>query len=137
MPHQRFQPFDFLKKIIGLQFRNNIFLCLVINNIFFKGKQIQVKQKVEDETFLYLPMQTSAPTIADNLETLSVANDRASTNDLILSANSLTLSQTCPEFYVSAVHNFRKHCGEKENLLVTNSFSFYHKVFYRIPSLGY
>ena len=133
MPHQRFQPFDFLKKIIGLQFRNNIFLCLVINNIFFKGKQIQVKQKVEDETFLCLPMQTSAPTIADNLETVSGANDKPSANDLILSANSLTLSQTCPEFYVSAVHNFRKHCGEKENLL----FSFYHKVFYRIPSLGY
>ena len=35
----------------------------------------------------------------------------------------VTLSQTSPSFYVSAVQVLRKHCGEKEKLLETSNFS--------------
>ena len=41
----------------------------------------------------------------------------------------LTLSQTSPGFYVSAVQVFWKH-WEKEKLLVTSNFSFFLGVFY-------
>ena len=40
----------------------------------------------------------------------------------------LTLAQTSPGFYVSAVQGFWKH-WEKEKLLVTSNFSFSHSVF--------
>ena len=42
----------------------------------------------------------------------------------------LTLSQTSPAFYVSAVQVFWKHSGEKEKLLITSNFSFPRSVFY-------
>ena len=42
----------------------------------------------------------------------------------------LTLCQTSPGFYVSAVELYWKHCGKKEKLLVMNNFSFSHSVFF-------
>ena len=42
----------------------------------------------------------------------------------------LTLSQTSPGFYVSAVQVFWKHCGKRRNCSVTSNFSFCHSVFY-------
>ena len=42
----------------------------------------------------------------------------------------LTLSQTIPDFCVSAVKDFWKHCGKMRNLLVTSNFFFSHSVFY-------
>ena len=42
----------------------------------------------------------------------------------------LTLSQTSPGFYVSAVEVFGKQSGKKEKLFVMNNFSFSHGVFY-------
>ena len=47
----------------------------------------------------------------------------------------LTLSQTSPGFYVSAVQAFWKH-WEKEKLLVTSNFSFSHSVFYPFGELS-
>ena len=47
----------------------------------------------------------------------------------------LTLSQTSPGFYVSAVQVFWKH-WEKEKLLVTSNFSFSHSVFYPFEQLS-
>ena len=41
----------------------------------------------------------------------------------------LTLSQTSPGFYVSAVKVFQKHGGKNEKLLITSNFSFSHYVF--------
>ena len=48
--------------------------------------------------------------------------------NLELFCKGLTLSQTRPGFYVSAKF-FWKHCGEKEELLVTSNFSFSHNVY--------
>ena len=48
---------------------------------------------------------------------------------------SLTLSQTSFFFFVTAIQVFRKHCGEKEKLLITNNFSFSHSVFYPLGEL--
>ena len=42
----------------------------------------------------------------------------------------LTLSQTSPSFYMSAVQAFWKTLWEKEKLLVTSNFSISHSVFY-------
>ena len=47
----------------------------------------------------------------------------------------LTLTQTSPCFYVSAVQVFGKH-WEKEKLLVTSNFSFCHSVFYPYRELS-
>ena len=47
----------------------------------------------------------------------------------------LTLSQTSPGFYLSAVQVFWKHCGEKEKLLVTRNFSFSYSAFYLFGEL--
>ena len=47
----------------------------------------------------------------------------------------LTLSQTIPGFYVSAVQVFVKH-WEKEKLLVTSNFSFSHSVFYSFGEIS-
>ena len=48
----------------------------------------------------------------------------------------LTLSQTNPGFYVSAVEAFFKTLWEKEKLLVTSNFSFSHSVFYPFGKLS-
>ena len=48
----------------------------------------------------------------------------------------LTLSQTSPGFYVSAVQVFWKHCSEKKKLLVTSNFFFSHSVFYLFRQLS-
>ena len=48
----------------------------------------------------------------------------------------LTLSQTSPGFYVSAVQVFSKTLWEKEKLLVTSNFSFSHSVFYPFEELS-
>ena len=48
---------------------------------------------------------------------------------------SLTLSQTSPGFYVSAVQ-FLKTLQEKEKLLITSNFSFPHSVFYLFEELS-
>ena len=48
----------------------------------------------------------------------------------------LTLSQTSPGFYVSAVQSFWKQLWEKEELLVTNNFSFTRSVFYPSEALS-
>ena len=42
----------------------------------------------------------------------------------------LTLYHTIPTFNDPEKESFWKHCGEKENMLVTSIFSFAHKVFY-------
>ena len=42
----------------------------------------------------------------------------------------LSLSQTSPAFYVSAVQVLLKTLWEKEKLLVTSNFSFFHNIFY-------
>ena len=47
-----------------------------------------------------------------------------------LCGKGLTLSQTNPGFYMSAVQVFWKHCGKREKLLITSNFSFSHSVFY-------
>ena len=47
----------------------------------------------------------------------------------------LTLSQTSPGFYVSAVQVFWKH-WEKEKLLVMSNFSFSYSVFYQYGDLS-
>ena len=47
----------------------------------------------------------------------------------------LTLSETSPGFYVSAV--IRKTLWEKDKLLVTSNFSFSHSVFYALGELSY
>ena len=50
----------------------------------------------------------------------------------------LTLSQTNPGFYVSAVQALKKKkktLWEKEKLLVTSNFSFSHNVFYTVGEL--
>ena len=49
---------------------------------------------------------------------------------LRLHGKELTLSQTSPGFYVSAVQIFWKHCGEKDKLLVTSNLSFSHSFRY-------
>ena len=41
----------------------------------------------------------------------------------------ITLSQTIPAFYVSALQVLWKHCGEKKKLLVTSNFFFFPTVF--------
>ena len=52
-------------------------------------------------------------------------------NNAVLCANGLTLSQTSPGFYVSAVQVFFfKTLWEKEKLLIKSNFSFSHTVFY-------
>ena len=38
--------------------------------------------------------------------------------------HSLTLSQTIPGFYMSAVHVFRKHCGKRRNCSLRAIFRF-------------
>ena len=48
----------------------------------------------------------------------------------------LSLSQSSPGFYVSEVQACRKHRGEKEKLLVTSNFSFFHSVFYPSGALS-
>ena len=53
----------------------------------------------------------------------------------ILSGNGLTLSQTSPGFYVSAVR-LLKTLWEKEKLLVTSNFSLSHSVFYLFEELS-
>ena len=50
-------------------------------------------------------------------------------------ARLLTLSQTSPVFYVSAVQVFLQTLWKKEKLLVTSSFSFSHSVFYPFEAL--
>ena len=47
----------------------------------------------------------------------------------------LTLSKTSPGVSVSAVQVFWKHCGEKDELLVTSNSSFSHNVFYPFGEL--
>ena len=49
---------------------------------------------------------------------------------------SLTLCQTSPGFYVSAVQVYKKTLWEKEKLLVTSNFSFSHSVFYPFGELS-
>ena len=49
---------------------------------------------------------------------------------------SLTLSQTSPGFYMSAVQVFLKTLWEKEKLLIMNNFSFSHSVFYPFRQLS-
>ena len=48
----------------------------------------------------------------------------------------LTLSQTSPGFYISAVKVFWKHCRKRRNLLVTSNFSISHSVFYWFGELS-
>ena len=48
----------------------------------------------------------------------------------------LTLSQTSPGFYVSAVQSLLKTLWEKEKLLLTSNFSFFHSVFYPFGELS-
>ena len=48
----------------------------------------------------------------------------------------LTLSQTSPRFYTSAMQLFFKTLWEKEKLLVTSNFSFSHNVFYPFGELS-
>ena len=55
--------------------------------------------------------------------------------NVVLCGNGLTLSQTSPGFYVSAVQVFVKTLWEKEKLLVTSNFSFSHSVFYPFGEL--
>ena len=50
--------------------------------------------------------------------------------------DNLTLSQTSPGFYVSAVRVFRKHCGKRRNCSLTSNFSFSHSVFYLFGELS-
>ena len=47
-----------------------------------------------------------------------------------IQCSTLTLSQTSPGFYVSAVHVFWKHYGKRKKLLITSNFSFFPSVFY-------
>ena len=47
----------------------------------------------------------------------------------------LTLSQTSPGFYVSAVQVFRKHWGKRRNCSLWAIFSFFHSVFYPFGEL--
>ena len=47
----------------------------------------------------------------------------------------LTLSQTSPGFYVSAVQVIWKHCGKRRKL-ITSNFSFSHSVFYTFGELS-
>ena len=49
---------------------------------------------------------------------------------------SLTISQTSPDFYVSAVKVFSKTLWEKKKLLVTSNFSFSHSVCYPFGELS-
>ena len=49
---------------------------------------------------------------------------------ILLSGNGLTLSQTSPGFYVSAVEVFLKTLWEQEKFPMMNKFSFSHSVFY-------
>ena len=48
----------------------------------------------------------------------------------------LTLSQTSPGFYVSAVQVFWKTLWGKEKLLITSNFSFSHSVFHTLGELS-
>ena len=50
--------------------------------------------------------------------------------------NKLTLSQTSPDFYMTTIQVFRKHCGKKEKLFVWGSFSFSQHVFYYFGELS-
>ena len=50
--------------------------------------------------------------------------------------NTLTLSETSPSFYMSALRIFWEHCGKREKLLVTSNFSFSHSVFYPFKELS-
>ena len=48
----------------------------------------------------------------------------------------VTLEQTRPRFYVSAATSLLKTLWEKEKLLVTSNFSFYHSVIYLFGELS-
>ena len=50
--------------------------------------------------------------------------------------NELTLSQTSPGFYMSALELFLKILWEKEKLLVTSNFSFSNSVFFPFGELS-
>ena len=81
---------------------------------------------------LYRPVSSSKTSSSNSERSCGLACERAyftcnhSRYDFIL----LTLSQTSPGFYVSAV-SLLKTLWEKEKLLVTSNFSFSHSVFYR------
>ena len=55
--------------------------------------------------------------------------------EILSSGNGLTLSQTSPGFYLSAVQVFWKH-RKKDKLLVMSSFYFSHSVFYTFEELS-
>ena len=56
--------------------------------------------------------------------------------NVVLCGNWLTLSQTSPCFYMSAVQGLLKTLQEKEKLSVTSNFSFSRSVFYPFGKLS-
>ena len=98
--------------------------------------------KIAEFNFVYTLASTNINQSVPNSVTMYVTIRllMSSTMDLIISELfelicPLTLSQTSPGFYVSAVQVFLKTLWEKEKLLVTSNFSFSHSVLYPFREL--